>query len=80
MILVCAYSGILVDAPGVFCGSGVTEYSICSVKTMFDSETTPTISVGLEGWYGGVTVIAVRSVGDTTGDVVGKADVTESST
>jgi hypothetical protein len=47
---------------------------------MFDSETTPTISVELEGWYGGVTVIAVRSVGDTTGDVVGKADVTESST
>ena len=79
MISACANSGILVDALGVFCRSGVTEYSICSVKTMFDSEMTRTISVGLGGWYGGVTVIAVRSIEDTTGDVVGKADVTESS-
>ncbi len=45
---------------------------------MFNSETTPAIPVGLEGWYGGVTVIAVRSIGDTTGDVVGKTDVIES--
>ena len=52
MTLVCANSGILVDAPGVFYGSGVTEYSICSVKSMFDSETIPTISVGLEGGMG----------------------------
>lgn len=26
-----------------------------------------------------MTIVAVRSIGDTTGDVVGKADVTESS-